>query len=141
MRPQLAEDPCPLAHPIAQDARHGRGRVVVQDRLRHLAEECKRGVVPVAKRFGGLRRIGLHKAGIAVRQVHREEVDLAFDPGDLRQCLAKIHLRMSSYWLRVFDFGCSVKYSIGRVDTRNPRRTPITVGSGCSVTRGRSAVG
>jgi hypothetical protein len=40
-----------------------------------------------------------------------------------------------------FDFGCSVKYSVGRVDTRNPRRTPITVGSGCSVNPGRSAVG
>ena len=28
-----------------------------------------------------------------------------------------------------FDFGCSVKYAAGRVDTRNPRRTPITVGN------------
>ena len=33
------------------------------------------------------------------------------------------------YWLRVFDFGCSAKYSVGRMDTRNPRRTPITVGN------------
>ena len=31
--------------------------------------------------------------------------------------------------LRVFDFGCSAKYSVGRMDTRNPRRTPITVGN------------
>ncbi len=30
-----------------------------------------------------------------MRQVHREEVDLALDPGDLRQRLAKIHLRMA----------------------------------------------
>ena len=30
-----------------------------------------------------------------MRQVHREKVDLALDPGDLRHCLAKIHLRMS----------------------------------------------
>jgi hypothetical protein len=28
-----------------------------------------------------------------------------------------------------FDFGCSAKYSVGRVDTRNPRRTPLTVGN------------
>jgi hypothetical protein len=28
-----------------------------------------------------------------------------------------------------FDFGCSAKYSVGRVDMRNPRRTPITVGN------------
>jgi hypothetical protein len=33
------------------------------------------------------------------------------------------------YWLRVFDFGCSAKYSVGRVDTRNPRCTPIIVGN------------
>ena len=43
-------------------------------RDRHLAEERERGIVPVAERFGGLRRIGPHEAGIAVRQVHREEV-------------------------------------------------------------------
>jgi hypothetical protein len=30
-----------------------------------------------------------------VRQVHRKEVDLALDPGDLRQSLTKIHLRMA----------------------------------------------
>jgi hypothetical protein len=51
--------------------------------------------VPVTERFGGLRRIALHKAGIAVRQVDRKKVDLAFNPGDLRQRLAKIHLRMT----------------------------------------------
>ena len=51
--------------------------------------------MPVTERFGGLRRIGPHKTGIAVRQVHRKEVDLALHPGDLRQRLAKIHLRMT----------------------------------------------
>jgi hypothetical protein len=30
-----------------------------------------------------------------VRQVHRKKVDLALYPGDLRQRLAKIHLRMT----------------------------------------------
>ncbi len=43
----------------------------------------------------GLRRIGLHKTRVAVWQVHRKEVDLALDPGDLRQSLAKIDLRMA----------------------------------------------
>src|SRR6202049_5200974 len=38
---------------------------------------------------------GLHEAGIAVRQVDRKEVDLAFHPGDLRQRLTKIRLRMA----------------------------------------------
>ena len=51
--------------------------------------------MPVTERLGGLRRIGPHKTGIAVRQVHRKKVDLALDPGDLRQRLAKIHLRMA----------------------------------------------
>ena len=60
-----------------------------------LPKKRERGVVPVTERFGGLRRIGPHKTRIAVRQVHRKEVDLALDPGDLRQRLAKIHLRMA----------------------------------------------
>jgi hypothetical protein len=51
--------------------------------------------VPVTEPFAGLRRIGLDKTGVAVRQVHRKKVDLAFDPGDLRQRLTKIHLRMA----------------------------------------------
>src|SRR5882757_7774427 len=51
--------------------------------------------MPVTERFGGLRRIGLDETRVAVRQVHRKEVDLALDPGDLRQRLAKIHLRMA----------------------------------------------
>src|ERR1700687_3263894 len=38
---------------------------------------------------------GLHKAGVAMRQVNRKEVDLAFHPGDLRQRLTKIRLRMA----------------------------------------------
>ena len=95
MRLQLAEHARPLAHPITQDVRHRQRGVVVQDRARHLAEEVERGVVPVAERFGGLRRIGSYKTRVAVRQVHRKEVDLAFHPGDLRQRLAKIHLRMA----------------------------------------------
>ena len=63
--------------------------------MRHLAEERKRTVVTIAECFGGLRRIGLHETGIAVRQIHRKKVDLALDPCDLRQRLAKIHLRMA----------------------------------------------
>src|SRR5215813_3233267 len=60
-----------------------------------LAEELECGVVPVTERFGGLRRIGLHETRVAVWQVHRKEMDLALDPGDLRQSLAKIHLRVA----------------------------------------------
>jgi hypothetical protein len=31
-----------------------------------------------------------------VQQVHRKEVDLALDPGDLRQRFTKIHLRVTA---------------------------------------------
>jgi hypothetical protein len=92
---QLAEHARPLSHPIAQDVGYRQGRVVVQDRAWDLAEEGERGVVPITKRFAGLRQIGMHKAGVTVRQVHRKEVDLAFHPGDLRQRLTKILLRMA----------------------------------------------
>src|SRR3954453_24164798 len=96
MRLQLAEHARPLPPPVAQDPRHRQGGVVVQDRARHLAEEAERGVMSVTERFGALRRIGLYETGVAVRQVHRKEVDLALSPGDLRQCLAKVALRMPS---------------------------------------------
>jgi hypothetical protein len=47
-----------------------------------------------AKRLRRLRRIGLHEAGVRVRQVHSEEVDLPFHPADHRQSLAEVGLRM-----------------------------------------------
>ena len=90
---QLAGHSRPLPRPIAQDAGHRQLRIVVEDRLRYAAEEAECGVVPVAKRFGGFRRIGLHKAGVAMRQVDCKEVDLALYPGNLRQRLAKVRLR------------------------------------------------
>src|SRR6266567_660229 len=92
---QLAEHARPLSHPMAQDAGHRQLRIVVEDRLRYAAKEAECGVVPVAKRFGGLRRVGLHKAGVAMRQVDRKEVDLTLYPGDLRQRLTKVRLRMT----------------------------------------------
>jgi hypothetical protein len=45
--------------------------------------------VPIAERFGGFLRIDPDETGVAVRQVYRKKVDLAFDPRDLRQSLAK----------------------------------------------------
>src|SRR6516225_4831177 len=74
--------------------------VVVEDRARHLAEKTKRRIVPIAERFGGFLRIGPDETGVAVRQVHRKKVDLAFDPRDLCQSLAKIHLRMTGIVLQ-----------------------------------------
>jgi hypothetical protein len=62
--------------------------------------KTERRVVPVAERFGGFLRIGPDETGVAVWQVHRKKVDLAFNPGDLRQGLAKIHLRMTGIVLQ-----------------------------------------
>jgi hypothetical protein len=48
--------------------------------------------MPGAERLRRLRWIGLHKPGIAVRQVHRKEVDLPLYPADHRQRFAEVHL-------------------------------------------------
>jgi hypothetical protein len=51
--------------------------------VRHAAEECKRSNVPVAEGFRRLCRIADNEAGIRVRQVKSEEVDLAlYAPND-----------------------------------------------------------
>ncbi len=92
---QLAEDPRALARSIAQDTRHRQRGVVVEDRARHPAKEGEGRNVPLAEGLAGLRRIGLDETGIRVRQVHGKEMDLALDPGDDRQSLAKVHLGMA----------------------------------------------
>ena len=51
--------------------------------------------MPVEERLGGLAWIGLHKAGIRLRQVHAQEVDLLAHPADHADRLAKIYLRMA----------------------------------------------
>ena len=95
VRLQLAEHPRPLPRPVAQNPGYGNPGVVVEDRVRHAAEEVERRGVARAERLRRLRRIGLHEAGVAVRQVHREEVDLLLHPADLRQRFAKVGLGMS----------------------------------------------
>jgi len=53
------------------------------------------------------------------------------EPGAILALLLILAIRAIDYLLLVadFDFECSAKYSIDRVDTRNLRRTPITVGN------------
>ena len=63
--------------------------------MRHAAEEAEGLHVPVAERLLGLGRIGHHKAGIRVRQVEREEVDLALRPADDADRLAEVGLGMA----------------------------------------------
>jgi len=95
VRLQLAEHPRPLSCSVAQDPGYGDLGVIVENRLRNAAEERERRGVAGAKCLRRLLRIGLHEAGVAVRKVKREEVDLPFHPADLSQRLAEVDLRMS----------------------------------------------
>ena len=95
MRLQLGEHACPLPLAVAEDAGHRDPGVVIQDRLRHPAKEGKRPHVAVAERFRRLRRIGRHEAGVRVRQVECEEMDLALRPADDPDGLPKVDLGMS----------------------------------------------
>ena len=92
VRLQLGEDPRALARAVAEDARHRQARVVVQHAPRHAAEEGERRVVPVAERLRRLGRVGLHEAGVRVRQVEAEEVDLPLLAADHRHRLAEVGL-------------------------------------------------
>jgi hypothetical protein len=69
--------------------------ILVQNRFRHLAEELERRDVARAECLRRLRRIGLHEAGIAVRQVHRKEMNLLLHPANHRPGLAEVRLRMA----------------------------------------------
>src|SRR5208282_3448519 len=84
----------PQPSAVSQDARYRQLEVVVKDRTRHPAEELEADVVPFTERFAALRRIGLYQAGVAVRQVHREKMDLLLHPADHRQRFAEVDLRV-----------------------------------------------
>ena len=92
---KFGEDPGPLPRPVPQDPRHRQPSVVIQDRARHAREEGECRNMPVAERFRRLRRVGLHEAAIAVRQIEGEEVQLPRHPADHRPRLAEVHLGMA----------------------------------------------
>src|SRR5476651_70110 len=64
VRLQLGEHARPLPLAVTEDAGHRDLGVVIQDRLWHTAEECKRPNVAVAEGFRRLRRIANHEAGV-----------------------------------------------------------------------------
>ena len=92
MAEQLCECLSALALAVAADLGHRDLGVVVQDRHRHAAEEGEGAYVPVQEGFRGLARIGLDEAGVRLRQVHAEEVDLLAHPTDHTYRLAEIYL-------------------------------------------------
>src|SRR5690606_33269868 len=95
MRLQAAEQRGTDARAVRLDLRDQAAVVVVKHRLRHPAEEGEGMDMPVHPRFRRRRRIGPHETGIAVRQVHDEEMRLLLNTGDADDGLAKTRLRIS----------------------------------------------
>jgi hypothetical protein len=87
--------PRPLAFAVAKNAGHRKLGVIVQNRPRHAAKKCERLNVAVAERLSRLRRIGNDKAGVRVRQIKCEEVNLPLNPANDADRLAKVHLGMA----------------------------------------------
>lgn len=99
MAHQFGECPRPLPFAVATDLRHRNLQIVVEHRQRHPAEEGEGRHVAVQECLRRLGRIGLHKAGIRLRQVHAEEVELTTNAADHADRFAKINLRMTR-WMR-----------------------------------------
>ena len=95
VRLQLGKGARPLALAIAKDAGHRQLGVVVENRLRHAAQKGEGRVVAVEEGLDPLGRVGLDEAGIRVRQVEAEEVDLLPDAPDHRHRLAEVDLGMA----------------------------------------------
>ncbi len=76
MAQQFGEGPraCPLA--VTQNARHRDLQIVIQDRQRNAAEESKGRNMAIQECLRRLCRVGLDEAGIRVRQVEAEHVQL-----------------------------------------------------------------
>src|SRR5204862_6631457 len=94
VRLQLVERPRPLPLAVTEDAGNHDPGVVVENRLWHTAEECERTNVAVAEGLRRLCRIADHEAGVRVRQVKSEEVDLALHAADDADRFTKICLSM-----------------------------------------------
>jgi hypothetical protein len=60
-------------------------------------EEGERSHVPVAERFCRLGRIRHHEDRVGVRQVHRKEMDLAFNAADHADGFAEVRLAMARW--------------------------------------------
>src|ERR1700720_2699330 len=95
MADELGEGPGALPLAVAKNARHCDFEIIVQNRDRHAAEKRKRGDVPVEERFRGLRRIGLDEAGVRMRQVEAEHMQLHPYAADDAKAFAEVDLRMA----------------------------------------------
>ena len=94
MGQEAAEQCRALACAVGQNLRHQAAVVVVNDRLRHSAEEGEGLDMAVHPCLSHGCRIGANIAGIAVRQVEHEEVRLLLDAADDNHGLAEVRLSM-----------------------------------------------
>ena len=92
---ELGEGTGALAPAVAQYLRHRQPGNVVEDALGHSAQEGKGRDVAVQEGLGGLGRIGLYEAAVAVGQVQDEAVNLSLHRADYHQGLAKVTLGMA----------------------------------------------
>ena len=97
---QLGETAGPLPLPVAKNTSHGDLGVVIKDGLRNAAKEAERPNMAVAEGFRRLGGVADHEAGVRVRQVKSEEVDLALHAADDADSFAKVDLGMSRRMLQ-----------------------------------------
>ena len=97
MRLELGEGAGALTPAIPQYLRNGQLGIVVEDALGHSAQERERRDVPVQEGLGGLGRVGLDEAAVAVGQVDDEAVGLLLHAADDHQGLAEVALGVSRH--------------------------------------------
>src|SRR6202040_2489282 len=95
MANKLREGAGSLALAVAENAHHRDFEIIVQNRQRYAAEKGKCRDVPVKKSFRRLRRIGLDEAGVRMRQVEAEHMQLHAYAADDAKAFAEIDLRMA----------------------------------------------
>src|SRR3984893_5485217 len=95
MADELGEGAGSLALAVAENAHHRDFEIIVQNRQRYAAEKGKCRDVPVKKSFRRLRRIGLDEAGVRMRQVEAEHMQLYPYAADDTNAFAEVDLRMA----------------------------------------------
>ena len=129
MRLQMRERLRPATRAVAQDPRHRKRRVVIEDRARNPAEEGEGADMAVEKGFRRLPRIRLHEPHIAMRQDQAEEGDLLTLPADLDYRLAEVDLGMARRMMQ-WNEGLARRLPPGThivLHDRIPAREPVLV--------------
>jgi len=92
-----AERTGPLPCAVRKDARHQAFIIVIQDRLRHAAEESEGSVVTIRPGFRRRHRIGRNKEGVAVGKLQDKVVGAQHHTGDDNIGLAEVRLSLTRW--------------------------------------------